>query len=184
MPLLFSETTISGLMIITPHQYKDERGGIDKYFEKDAFEENGLPTNFSEFNLIKSHKGTLRGLHYQSSPSQSRLLYVVTGSVFYVVIDLRKDSCTFGKYEIFYLSDDKNKAIFVPEDFAVGSLSLKDNTVVSYLCAGPYIPSNNGGIVWCDRDLSIPWPKNILDAPLIISEKDKNLQTFKQYNEL
>jgi dTDP-4-dehydrorhamnose 3,5-epimerase len=184
MPLLFSETNISGLMVITSHQFKDERGAINKYFEKDAFWENGLSTNFSEFNLIKSHKGVLRGLHYQSSPSQSRLLYAIAGSVFYVVLDLRSDSCTFGNYETFYLSDDQNKAIFIPENFAVGSLSLVENTLVSYLCAGPYIPDNGGGIIWCDKDLNIPWPENILNTPLIISEKDKNLQTFQQYNEL
>jgi dTDP-4-dehydrorhamnose 3,5-epimerase len=185
MPLVFSEAhNISGLTLIIPHHINDERGVFCKYFEKEVFKENGIVADFSESNVIKSgKKGTLRGLHYQNSPSQDRLLYVIAGSIFYVTLDLREGgSDTFGKYEYFYLSEDQPKAIYSPGNFAYGLLSLADNTIVSYQSDGRYMPENCGGILWNDSTLNIPWPIETLNAPLIISEKDRNWATFEQHN--
>jgi dTDP-4-dehydrorhamnose 3,5-epimerase len=182
MPLIFSKTKIPGLILITPHQAKNEHGYFCKYFEREVFRENGLPADFSESNMIMAYKkGNLRGLHYQSTPSQARLFYVITGSVFYVTLDLRRDSDTFGKYEGFFLSEDQPKAIYAPEEFAYGFLSLEDNTIISYQSTGEYIPENCNGIIWNDVRLNIQWPIDYLDVPLIISEKDKLLQTFDRY---
>jgi dTDP-4-dehydrorhamnose 3,5-epimerase len=181
MAFSFFETSISDLTIIMPHQFQDERGYYVKYFEKDEYERKGLPTNFSESSEIISCKGTLRGLHYQNNPSQGKLIHVVTGSIFDVSLDLRRNSATFGKYECFILRGNENKAIYIPENFAHGFLVLEDDTIFSYQCTGKYVPENCGGIIWNDKILNIHWPEEKVDLPLIISNRDKSLQTFSQY---
>jgi dTDP-4-dehydrorhamnose 3,5-epimerase len=175
------ETGIKGLLVIKPHQFSDERGFYNKYFEKDIFKKLGLPSDFSEFSEILSRKGTIRGLHYQNNPSQGKLIHVVTGSLFDVSVDLRRNSETFGKYKYFILRGDQEQAVYIPENFAHGFLALEDNTIFSYQCIGKYVPENCGGIIWNDKELNIPWPLDIIDVPILISEKDKNLQTFDQY---
>jgi dTDP-4-dehydrorhamnose 3,5-epimerase len=179
MPLEFKETTIAGLMLILTHQVVDKRGYFLKYFEKQTFFEKGLPIDFSDLCEIMSVKGTLRGMHYQSNPSQGRLVQVVSGSIFNVALDLREKSRTFGNYE--YLNLTKGMAVFVPENFANGLLALEDNTITTCHFTGTYIAENCGGILWNDKELNIPWPVDTLGTPLNISEKDRNLQTFEQY---
>jgi dTDP-4-dehydrorhamnose 3,5-epimerase len=181
MAFSFFETDISDLVIIIPHQFRDKRGCYTKYFEKDEYKQRGLPIEFSEASEIVSCKGTLRGLHYQNNPSQGKLIHVVTGALFDVSVDLRKDSATFGKYEYFILRGNENKVIYVPEYFAHGFLVLEDNTIFSYQCTGKYIPENCGGIIWNDKELNIPWPFDAIGIPIKISEKDRSLQTFEQY---
>jgi dTDP-4-dehydrorhamnose 3,5-epimerase len=182
MALIFSNTAIAGLTLITPHQIREERGCFCKYFSKKNFEENSLPSDFSEFSVNMSYKkGTLRGMPYQHNPSQARLVYVITGSIFDVALDLRQNSNTFGKYECFYLSANSYQAVFIPGDFAHGCLSLEDNTIICEQFTGDYIPENSGRIIWNDKELNIPWPINALNVPLIISEKDNDSQTFVQY---
>jgi dTDP-4-dehydrorhamnose 3,5-epimerase len=181
MPLEFKETAIAGLMIISAHQVADERGYFLKYFGKQAFLEKSLPVDFSDLCDIMSVKGTLRGMHYQGSPSQGRLVQVISGSIFNVALDLRGKSLTFGKYECLTLS--KGMAVFVPENFANGLLALEDNTITTCHFTGTYVAEKCGGILWNDKELNIPWPVGVLRTPLIISEKDRNLQTFKQYRE-
>jgi dTDP-4-dehydrorhamnose 3,5-epimerase len=181
MAFSFFETSISDLTIILPHQFRDERGCYTKYFEKNEYKKRGLPTDYSESSEIVSCKGTLRGLHYQNVPSQGKLIHVVIGSIFDVAVDLRKDSATFGKYECFVLRGNENKAVFIPENFAHGFLVLEDNTIFSYQSTGPYMPENNNGIIWNDDELGINWPLDELDSPLIVSEKDRKLQTFADY---
>ena len=181
MPILFSETSISGLLIISAHQASDERGYLTKYFERDIFIEKGLIAEFYESVEIMSTKGTLRGLHYQTNPLQARLIHVITGSTFNAALDLRTASATFGKHECCYLSRDK--AIFVPENFANGFLTMEDNTIIACHYLDKFVTENNNGILWNDPDLNIPWPVEKLRTTLKISEKDKTLQSFKQYKE-
>jgi dTDP-4-dehydrorhamnose 3,5-epimerase len=181
MPLRFKETPIAGLMLISVHRATDDRGYFLKYFEKRAFLERGLPVDFSDLCEIMSVKGTLRGMHYQSNPSQGRLIQVISGSVFNVALDLREKSSSFGMYECLTLS--KGMAVFVPENFANGLLALEDNTITTCHFTGAYVAENCGGILWNDKELNIPWPVDTLGTPLIISEKDRNLQTFARYRE-
>jgi dTDP-4-dehydrorhamnose 3,5-epimerase len=182
MALIFSNTTIQGLTLITPHQVKEDRGHFCKFFNKKNFAENGLPSEFTEFSVNVSYKkGTLRGMPYQHNPSQGRLVYVITGSIFDVALDLRQDSDTFGKYECFDLSANNHQAVFIPGDFAHGCLSLEDNTIFCEQFTGEYIPKNSGRIIWNDTELNISWPINTLGVPLIVSEKDNNGKTFAQY---
>jgi dTDP-4-dehydrorhamnose 3,5-epimerase len=182
MAFSFLETGISDLIIIVPHQFRDNRGCYTKYFEKEEYKKRGLFVDFSESSEILSYKGTLRGLHYQDNPSQGKLIHVVIGSIFDVAVDLRKDSATFGKYECFVLQGNENKAIYIPENFAHGFLVLEDKTIFSYQCTGKYVPENCDGIIWNDKELDIPWPVDVIGVPIRISEKDKILQTFKQFN--
>ena len=181
MPILIEKTSIPDLYIITNHQFRDNRGYVIKYFEKDLYKEMGLATEFNESIEMMSKRGVLRGLHYQKNPLQGRLIQVTTGSIFNVAVDLRLDSATFGKYEGFYL--DKEKAIFVPEDFANGYLVMVDETIVTCHFSGKSVTENSNGIIWNDSELNIPWPLDKLNVPIIISEKDKMLQTFSQYRE-
>jgi dTDP-4-dehydrorhamnose 3,5-epimerase len=120
----------------------------------------------------------LRGLHYQNVPSQERLVFIAMGSVFIVAVDLRKTSRTFGRHECFNLSAGQDKAVYIPGLFALGVLSLEENTVLCYNCTGDYLPEKCGGIIWNDRELNIPWPIDKLDSPLLLSEKDRKLQNF------
>ncbi|GHU57338.1 hypothetical protein FACS189442_6320 [Spirochaetia bacterium] len=108
-------------------------------------------------------------------------MYIVSGSVFIAAIDLRDNSPTFGGAEGFLFSANQQRAIYIPEYFANGVLAMENNTIISYGCVGKFIPENCGGIIWNDSDLDIPWPAGALNAPLIISEKDNGLQTFRQY---
>jgi dTDP-4-dehydrorhamnose 3,5-epimerase len=180
MPIDIVETNIPDLAIIIPHQYDDGTFYLTKYFQKDVFDDAGLPIDFSEANIVAYKKGTLRGLHYQEKPSQGKLICVVRGSVFVTALDLRENSKTFGRYECFTLFSKLNKAIYIPELFAIGILALKD-AVVSYNCTGKYIPENCGGITWSDAELNIPWPLDKLGGPVRITEKDGILQTFGEY---
>jgi dTDP-4-dehydrorhamnose 3,5-epimerase len=180
MAFAFFETTISDLMIIMPHQFSDERGFYIKYFEKEEYDRIGLPIEFSESSEIISHKGVLRGLHYQNTPSQGKLIHVVAGSIFDVAVDLRKNSETFGKYECFLLKGNDKKAVYIPENFAHGFLALENGTAFSYQCTGKYVPENCDGIMWNDETINIRWPLEKVDK-IILSEKDQKLQTFAQY---
>jgi len=175
------KTSISGLSIILNQQYKDGRGYLIKYFERDIYKKMGLPTEFCEITNTMSIKGALRGLAYQSKPPQGRLIHVVTGSIFDTALDLRTNSITFGKYECFYL--DNHKTIYIPEGFANGYLAMEDKTIVICQYTSEHITENSGGIVWNDPKLNIPWPLENLDVPLTITEKDKILQSFNQYKQ-
>lgn len=181
MSILLRETTISDLLVILAHEVNDERGYLIKYFDKDVFREKGLAVDFYESAEIMSNKGTIRGLHYQKNPSQARLIHVVTGLMFNAALDLRPASATFGKYETTYLASDR--AIFIPEGFANGFLAMEDNTVIVCHYTNKFSAEGSGGILWNDTELNIPWPIDKLDSQLIISEKDKMLQLFKQYRE-
>ena len=178
MSILFHKTPIPDLFLITAHQVNDERGYLTKYYDKDIYKENGLTPCFCETAEIMSRKGVLRGLHYQINPSQARLIHVASGLIFNVSLDLRKTSATFGKYECCYIS--KDKAVFVPEEFANGFLAMEDSIVVCHY-SSKFISENCDGIIWNDTELGIPWPLQELNETLYISEKDKKLQLFSQY---
>jgi dTDP-4-dehydrorhamnose 3,5-epimerase len=181
MPLNFIGTSISGLTTIIAHYYNDGSFSLKKYFQKDSYKDTGLPVNLSEANIITYKKGVLRGLHYQNAPSQGKLVFAATGSAFIAAVDLREMSKTFGRHECFSLSAEQNKAVYIPELFAFGVLSLEENTMLCYNCTGEYLPENCDGIIWNDRELNIPWPIDKLDSSPVLSEKDKKLRSFYDY---
>lgn len=177
----FIQTEIDELRLIEPFIAKDDRGYFMKFYEKEIYEKNGIYLSNYEENQSYSEKGVLRGLHFQTKNSQSKLVRVIKGRIYDVVVDLRKDSQTFGKWKAFYLDEDEKRLLYVPKDFAHGFLTISEEAIVSYVCGDKYMPEYDSGIIWNDETLNIMWP--VVDN-LIISEKDKNLMTFKEYKEL
>lgn len=173
------ETYLKGCCVITPTVYNDNRGFFFESFNKMKFENAlGIKVEFVQDNHSVSHKGVLRGLHFQKGEfSQAKLVKVVKGSVLDICVDIRKESPTFGKHFSIKLDDKNNKQLFIPRGFAHGFLSLEANTIFSYKCDNYYNKNSEAGIRFDDSTLNIDWqlPKN----SLIISEKDLLLPSFK-----
>ena len=157
-------------------------------YNYNTFKELGIDNIFVQDNISKSSKGVLRGLHLQSGGySQAKLISVLKGSILDIVVDLRKNSETFGKYFSIELNEKNKKMLFIPRSFAHGFLTLEDNTEIFYKCDNFYNPKSEIGIIWNDRDLNINWnfkKYNIDENELIISEKDKNNISFKEYKKI
>lgn len=169
-------TSIEGLVEIFPRVFEDERGAFFESFNEDSFKKAGLPTNFVQDNQSFSKKGVLRGLHFQKAPfAQGKLVRVISGRVLDVAVDIRPDSPTFGKYELFELDGKRNNFAYIPEGFAHGFLTLED-AIFSYKCTNLYDKASESGIIWNDADLAIEWN---IENPLV-SEKDIILPTFKE----
>lgn len=176
----FEETEISGLKIIHPFIAEDDRGYFMKTFRNDLFRQNGIILNSVEDMTSMSHKGVIRGLHFQTKFSQDKLIRVSQGEIYDVVVDLRKHSPSFGKWKGVYLSENNLLSLYIPSGFAHGFIALTKNVVFHYRCGQPYVPNYDSGIIWNDEDLGIDWPLHKIEH-LIISDKDKNLQTYKEF---
>lgn len=183
MSFEFMDADIAGIKIIRPHIYSDMRGTYVKNFEKIAFSENGLTTEFSESSDLYTRKGALRGLHYQSGKdSQAKLVRVISGKLFDVALDLREGSETFGKYHAELMDGVQMKAVFIPAGFAHGFIALEDDTVFSYQSSGKYVPEETGGILWNDPGLGIPWPlKEYGIKEVTVTDRDRNWPTLAAY---
>lgn len=175
------EAYLKGCFVITPKVFQDERGFFLESFNQLKFEkETGVYTSFVQDNLSKSSKGVLRGLHFQTNEyAQSKLVNVVRGKVLDVCVDLRNNSSTYGHYFSIILDDVNKKQLFIPKGFAHGFLVLEDDTIFSYKCDNYYNKESEAGIIYNDKDLNIDW--GFLENQLIISEKDKQLPSFKSY---
>ena len=173
----FIKTSIEGVYIIEPTVFGDDRGYFMETFQKEEFEENGLTLDFVQDNQSKSSKGVLRGLHFQYTQSQGKLVRVIKGKVYDVAVDLRKSSKTYGKYESVILSDENKKQFYIPPGFAHGFLVLSDEAEFTYKCTDFYNPNDEGGIIWNDPEINISWPLD--DEHLILSEKDKKWKKLK-----
>jgi len=177
--LTITKTNIEGCIVIDPTIFEDDRGVFfESYNNKNLERYLGKEIDFVQDNHSVSNKGVIRGLHYQKEPySQIKLVRVIQGEVIDVVVDIRKNSKSFGEYFKIRLSGDNKKMLFVPGGLAHGFLALKDNTVFLYKCDQYYNKEAEGGIIYDDPDLGINWefPKD----QLILSEKDKELPLFK-----
>ena len=178
-------TEIKGLFIIEPQIFEDGRGFFLESYNYNTFKEIGIENIFVQDNHSKSLKGVLRGLHFQKEEySQAKLVRVLKGAVLDIVVDLRKNSETFGKYIAIELSEKNRKMLFFSKKFFHGFLTLEDNTEIFYKCDNFYYPQSEAGIIWNDSDLNIDWnlkKYNIDENELIISEKDKKNISFKEY---
>lgn len=174
-----SETYLKGCYVIKPTIFKDERGFFFESYNKKIFEEYiGQIIDFVQDNLSVSNKGVLRGLHFQKDRhSQAKLVWVVQGEALDVVVDLRKDSPTYGNHFKVRLSGESNQLVFIPKGMAHGFLALKNDTIFTYKCDEYYHKASEAGIIFNDKDLKIDWEFPIED--LILSEKDKNLPELK-----
>jgi dTDP-4-dehydrorhamnose 3,5-epimerase len=151
---------------------------METYHEKE-FREASLDLNFVQDNQSKSKKGVLRGLHFQYTRPQGKLVRAIKGAVFDVAVDLRKNSSTYGQWEGVILSEENKKQFFVPEGFAHGFLVLSDEAEFVYKCTEFYDGSDEGGILWNDPDIGIDWPLDDIDE-VLLSDKDKQWKTLKE----
>lgn len=176
----FIPTKFKDAYLIKPKVFQDARGFFLESYSKVKFEEAGININFVQDNHSMSvKKGVLRGLHFQAPPfSQTKLVRVTHGKVYDVIVDLRKESKTFGTWQGFELSSENFLQLLVPRGFAHGFLTLEDNTEFLYKCDEFYHPEADSGITWNDPDLKIDWP---MKENLIISEKDSGLGFFRDF---
>ena len=174
-----TNTNLKDCLIIENHVYKDNRGLFIETYQKKKFDEMlGFPVNFVQDNFSYSTIGVLRGLHFQKKNPQGKLIRVLKGRVFDVVVDIRKNSETFGSHFCLELSDKNNLQLWVPGGFAHGFLTLSDEAYFEYKCTDFYNKTDEDSIHWNDRDLDIPWPSNI---SITTSEKDDNAKSFKVF---
>ena len=162
------KTALEGVLIIEPGVFKDERGFFMETYQQKRYQASGISAAFVQDNLSYSVKNTLRGLHFQISHPQAKLVQVIHGEVFDVAVDIRPHSSSFGKWVGVRLSSDNHRQLFVPEGFAHGFCVLSETAYFLYKCSDFYSPGDEGGIIWSDADIGIKWP---VDNP-VISAKD------------
>ena len=175
----FEKTAIEGVYIITPKVYGDDRGYFMETYKKSDFAEAGITCDFLQDNQSKSRKGVLRGLHFQKTYPQAKLVRVIKGEVYDVAVDLRKDSATYGKYVGVLLSEENKKQFFIPRGFAHGFMVLSEEAEFVYKCDDLYHPEDEGGLIYNDKTVNIDGPEGF---DVILSEKDKNFPTFENLN--
>lgn len=164
------ETDIKGVTIIEPKVFGDERGFFMETFQAERYREQaGIDLSFVQDNHSRSSKGVLRGLHFQKTRPQGKLVRVVRGEVFDVAVDIRKDSATFGQWQGIILSETNKKQFWVAPGLAHGFVVLSDYADFEYKCTEYYEPSDEGCLKWDDPSVNINWPVN---EPLL-SEKDR-----------
>ena len=169
-------TKFSGLKVIQSKSYKDRRGLFKEDFKKKFFKNKEFVFGCTS----TSKKNVIRGLHLQTKFSQGKYVSILKGSIFDVVVDLRKDSKTFGKHFKIILSDNNAKSLFIPAGFAHGFLGLKKENIIYYYCTNYRSAKHEKGILWNDKKLNIKWP---IKKP-IISLKDKKNLTFNEFKNL
>ena len=173
----FTETEIKDVFIIEPQVFGDKRGYFMETYNEQDFIKAGINITFVQDNQSASRRGVLRGLHFQKTYPQSKLVRVLTGEVFDVAVDLRKDSNTYGKWIGVILSADNKKQFLIPKGFAHGFVVISDYAEFAYKCDDFYHPEDEGGIIWNDTDIAIDWP-NV--GEVILSEKDTKNPTLKE----
>lgn len=178
----FRETEIPGLIDITPFRADDVRGCITKDYHQETFEKYGIDHKLLEVFYTTSHKGVIRALHFQRVKQQPKLIRCIHGYVWDVVVDLRKDSPTFKKWKSFDLTDGGYEEILIPAGCAHGYLVLQDS-IVSYKCSEKFYGEYDDGIMWNDPDIGVQWPLHLVGGAdyVILADKDKHLQSFKQF---
>lgn len=166
----FTKTEIEGVYIVEPTVFGDARGYFMETYNKNEFEEAGLHYDFVQDNQSSSRKGVLRGLHFQKTHPQAKLVRVLNGEVFDVAVDLRGGSETYGKWVGVLLSGENKKQLLIPRGFAHGFLVVSDSAEFAYKCDEFYCPEDEGGVAYNDPDIAVKWPDV---SELTLSEKDK-----------
>ncbi len=173
----FIETKIGGVYIIDVKTYGDKRGYFMETYKEKDFAEAGLNYHFVQDNQSSSRKSVLRGLHFQKTFPQAKLVRVLKGEVFDVAVDLREGSETYGQWVGVLLSEENHRQFMIPRGFAHGFAVVSDHAEFAYKCDEFYHPEDEGGIIWNDPDIGIDWPDV---GEIILSEKDKLLPTLAE----
>ena len=177
------ETDFEGVYIIEPTVHSDNRGYFIKTFDDEEFKKKGIDLDFVQEDQSCSAKGVLRGLHFQISHPQAKLLRVLRGRIFDVGVDLRSDSKTYGKWIGVELSHENQRQFFLPRGFAHGFLSLEDNSIILYKVDDIHYPDDEGGLIYNDSDVNIDWPFDEVDN-ITMKEKDKTWKSLKELGDL
>lgn len=164
------ETRLDGPVLLAPAIHGDERGFFVETWRADAWSEHGVPTDFVQDNQSRSGRGTVRGIHYQTSPGQGKLVRCARGRVLDVVVDLRRDSPTFGEWEAVELDDERARQLWIPIGFGHGFCVLSDVADFVYKVTSVYDPATESGFRYDDPDVGINWPESL---ELRSSERDR-----------
>ena len=176
MPFTFTDGEISGLIIVEPRVFPDDRGFFFESYKQSDFVESGITGPFVQDNHSRSSKGVLRGLHFQHAPhAQGKLVRVTRGRLWDVAVDIRKGSPTFGKWQAVELTEENRLMFYIAPGFAHGFVALEDETELQYKCTAEYNSRADAGIRWDDSDIGIDWP--ITDV--LVSPKDAKLPFLK-----
>jgi dTDP-4-dehydrorhamnose 3,5-epimerase len=169
-------TRLDGPVLLAPTVHGDERGFFLETYRAGAWAEHGIPTTFLQDNQSRSRRGTLRGIHFQTHPGQGKLVRVARGSVFDVVVDLRRGSATFGDWEGFELDDEGGRQLWIPIGFGHGFCVTSDVADFVYKCTNYYDPATEAGIRFDDPGVGIRWP----EGELLFSERDRAAPTLAE----
>ena len=167
---------IPDIKLVKNNIFNDDRGRFIESYKKKVYESNGMNFSFVQDNLVYSKKNVLRGLHYQKKFPQGKLVSAISGEIFDIAVDIRKESKYYGQWIGKIISDKNCHQLYVPPGFAHGYCVLSDYAVVMYKCTEYYHESDQYGVIWNDKDISIDWP---IDSP-ILSEKDSKLPTLNE----
>ena len=170
---------IEGPLVIESKVYRDTRGCFYETYSRQAFARLGIDVEFVQDNCSFSKRGTLRGMHFQKRHPQAKLVYVLQGRAFDVVIDLRKGSPCFGQWHGEILDAQSKRLLYVPVGFAHGFLALSDSVEFAYKCSDYYRPDDEGGLLWSDPDVGIDWPLQKVGEPLL-SDRDQKWPRLNQ----
>ena len=175
MKFKVEKSDLEGVLLIQPAVHIDSRGRFFESFQKARYQEIGIKEDFVQDNQSVSQKNTIRGLHYRVAPEQSKLVRVIRGEVFDVVVDIRKNSPTFGQWRGYTLSDTNYLQIYIPVGFAHGFCVLSETAEFLYKVSEYYSAEKEKGIMWNDPDIGIDWPT----SDPVLSEKDKTNPVLK-----
>ena len=164
------ETALPGVLIIEPKAFGDHRGFFLETFQVERYREAGITLPFVQDNHSRSQRGVLRGLHFQKTRPQGKLVSVSRGAVYDVAVDIDPASATYGRFVGVELNDDNHRQMWVPPGYAHGFCVLSEVADFQYKCTDFYFPADEGGLLWNDPDVAIPWP---IDEPQL-SAKDVN----------
>jgi dTDP-4-dehydrorhamnose 3,5-epimerase len=176
-----TETDLPGAVIIESDVFGDERGFFKETYHQDRYRiEAGIEESFVQDNYSRSTAGVLRGLHFQKTKPQGKLVSVSQGAVFDVAVDIDPDSATFKQWVGVHLSGENHIQFYVPPGYAHGFLVLSEIADFQYKCTELYNPDDEGGIHWDDKEIAIQWPTS---EQLLVSQKDAALPTLSDYLE-
>lgn len=175
---IFCELELKGAYEIENYSMGDERGRFTKCFEKNIYAKAGIPFEAHETFVSVSNKNVIRGLHFQTHNPQAKLVCVIQGRVWDVIVDLRTESPTYKKWIGVELSEENHKALYIPKGFAHGFASLEDRTVMLYQCDNAYDKETDTGIRFDDPEIGVRWP---IKEGIICSERDLALMNFAEY---
>src|SRR4030042_5083183 len=178
--MIIKQRKINGIFEIVLSPLQDHRGFFMRTYDQRLFAQHGLNLDWVQDNQSYSKKkGTVRGLHFQFPPhGEIKLIRVLLGEIFFVFVDLRKNSPTFGQWDHLVLSSKKNQMVYLPKGFALGSCTLTDHSTILYKMGHYYVPESCGTIQWNDPDLAIDWPVK----KAILSSRDAKAQSFKAFS--